>query len=212
MMTNPNFPTEPPLTTTLNSYPYVQYSDDENVSAFFTAYNSASLSNLSYVNGLNLPNFLSQTGTLLNYTVQGIYGISRQDLPFGGPRPFGPFNTFELNQEELNEFKFISNSNSYAVSDLVFQRITQWCIYKGDGFQFTPKWLKRRVIRFLSGELYPDNTYQVSVTYPTLQSILIIINSGEYSLDLAPILAAGIEAGVLLLPLEYTVTVEINAI
>lgn len=200
------------LTTIPNpSYVYVQYNDDVNVSAFFTAYNDMSQLNLDVLNAVTLPIYYNQYGYLLNWTALGIYGIVRQDLSVGFPAPLGPVNTFTANQETPNGFKYLPNSTSYAVSDLAFQRIIQWNTFKGDGLIFTLRWLKRRCIRFLSGNIFPDNTYQISVAFTGETAVTITIYSGEIPLDLAVILQAGIEGGVLQLPFQYAFTVEISS-
>lgn len=225
---------------TLYSYLYEQYKPDENVQAFFTAYNDYTQQNLDHINAAQLPVFLNQSGDLLTWCGNGIYGIPRNPLPVGGPIPFGPLNTFEANTEQPNYFNYLPNSNQYILSDLAYQRVLQWNTLKGDGYMFTIRWLKRRVYRFLSGDIFPDNTYQVSVTFPDDQTVVIGISPGIGTLvdgafynskdfadspisfngsvvesnplapiDLAPILKAGIEAGLLQLPFQYQYIVEI---
>ena len=84
----------------------------------------------------------------------------------------------------------------------------QWNNYNGDGFQFTTRWLKRRVMRFLGGYLFPDESYQVSVGVVG-RSVTITISAGIAPLTLAPILQAAIESGLLHLPFQFTFTVVI---
>jgi len=230
------------LTQQIPSYPYQQYASDENISAFFTAYNQLSQSNLDTINAVQLPIYFDQSGDLLDWCAAGIYGLYRNALPVGGYIERGPVNTFELNTEQPNESQLIANTASYTVNDLVFQRIIQWNTFKGDGYQFNIRWLKRRVQRFLSGAIFPDQTYQISVTFTGENAVLIILlpptsvtpSSAEYNvaaydtvqynqnpiingssqsvnyinLALAPYLQAGINAGALQLPFQYTYTVQ----
>jgi len=226
----------------LYAYLYEQYKPDENVQAFFTAYNEYTQLNLDNINAAQLPIYLNQSGNLLTWCGNGIYGIPRNPLPVGGPIPFGPLNTFEANTEQPNNFEYLPNSNQYVLSDLAYQRIIQWNTFKGDGYMFTIRWLKRRIYRFLSGDIFPDNTYQVSVTFPDDKTVVIGIspgvgilldgafyNSKNYGtgstslngsvvksnplapIELAPILKAGILAGVLQVPFQYDWIVEIAA-
>jgi len=230
------------LTQQIPSYPYQQYASDDRISAFFTAYNELSQINLNTINAVQLPIYLNQSGDLLDWCAAGIYGLYRTSLPVGGFIEKGPVNTFELNTEQPNESQQIANTASYTVNDLVFQRIIQWNTFKGDGYQFNIRWLKRRVQRFLNGTIFPDQTYQVSVTFTGENAVLIDLRPGssvtpssaEYnvaaydvsqynqnpvvtgtnqsssytSLALAPYLQAGINAGVLQLPFQYTYTVQ----
>jgi len=177
------------LTQQIPSYPYQQYASDANISAFFTAYNQLSQSNLNTINAVQLPIYFDQSDNLLDWCAAGIYGLYRSSLPVGGFIDQGPLNTFEPNTEQPNEGVQVANNASYVVSDLVFQRIIQWNTFKGDGYQFNIRWLKRRVQRFLNGTIFPDQTYQVSVTFTGENSVLISLlppsasapESGEYN-------------------------------
>jgi hypothetical protein len=191
------------LTQTLKSYPYQQYADDADISAFFDAYNALSQANLDEINALELPIFLNQSGQLLDWCGLGIYGVPRNNLPAGGPIPIGPLNTWALNTEVLDSFKLDPNRITYQVTDLVYQRIIQWNTFKGDGKHFTINWLKRRVCRFLSGELFPDQTYQISVYFESSTSVVIGVYAGSIPLDLVEVLNAAIAAGACGTPFQY---------
>lgn len=47
------------------AYPYVQYNDDDNISAFFIAYNAYSQNYLNLFNITTLPIYYNQEGNLL---------------------------------------------------------------------------------------------------------------------------------------------------
>lgn len=229
------------ITETIPSYPYVQWSDDPDVVAFFTAYNQLSQQNLDEINSYTLPIFLAQQGALLDWAATSIYGVPRPSLSYGGAQPVGPLNTWELNTEQLNDLHLENNSQSFVANDQVYQRIIQWNTFKGDGYQFTIRWLKRRVQRFLTGEIFPDQTYQVSISFTDDTHVLILIkasllivtggafyNAQPYNalmplngisvMSLAPAdlpvlaraLAAALNSGVLLLPFQYTFTVQVT--
>lgn len=227
------------ITSTIRSYPYSQYSDDADISAFFGAYNALSQANLDAVNGYQLPIYLNQTGNLLDWAASSIYGVFRPSLSSGGPRSVGPLNTFEFNTESFDAFSRVNSSTNYIADDLTYQRIVQWNTFKGDGFQFTIRWLKRRVERFLRGAIFPDQTYEVSVSFATATNVLIRVSetntvltggaffggallggtialgeaitspSSHAPTALASALKAAINSGVLELPFQYTFTVQI---
>lgn len=201
------------LTQTIPSYVYLQYQGDPDITAFFDAYNAFSQGYLDQSNALNLPNYLIQTGDLLDWVGIGIYGEYRYNLPIARPNAIGPYNTWALNTEVINTFKLIGSGGVIVVDDLAFQRILQWNNFKGDGFYFTIRWLKRRIQRFLSGTLFPDETYQISIVHtpvidpPPYYAYTITITSGTTPLTLVPVLAAALQSNVLITPFQYTFTV-----
>lgn len=167
------------ITSQIPAYVYTQYADDDNIAAFFYAYNQLSRANLDAINGYELPIYLNQTGNLLSWAASSIYGVFRPSLSSGGPRAVGPINTFQLNAEEFNQSHFVNSSKSYIADDLTYQRIIQWNTFKGDGFQFSLRWLKRRVERFLRGDIFPDQTYEVSVKFSGPTSVLITVSNSN---------------------------------
>jgi hypothetical protein len=97
-----------------------------------------------------------------------------------------------------------------SVSDDIYQRCITWNFYKGDGFQFNINWLKRRIIRFLTGAngVAPaiDNTYNVSVTFNPGNNVYINIPN-TFESSVAIYLASALNAGVLQLPFQYIFTI-----
>lgn len=226
------------ITSTIASYPYVQYNDDANISAFFDEYNALSQANLDAINGYQLPIYLNQSGALLTWAASSIYGVFRPTLSSGGPRPIGPYNTFEYNADPYDGFRLINSSANFIADDLTYQRIIQWNTFKGEGYQFSLRWLKRRVQRFLTGEIFPDQTYEISVIFTTETHVLITVSEsnqvfadgdmfgagtfGEFAFGetvttpsfhsptaLASALKAAVNSSVLLLPFQYTFSVQI---
>ena len=167
------------IVSTIKSYVYQQYADDANIAAFFGSYNALSQGNLDAINSYELPIYLNQTGTLLSWAASSIYGVFRPSLSSGGPRSVGPLNTFELNADEFNGYSRVNSSTNYIADDLTYQRIIQWNTFKGDGYQFTIRWLKQRVERFLRGAIFPDQTYEVSVTFPSPYHVLITVSNSN---------------------------------
>jgi hypothetical protein len=192
------------LTQQLPAYAYQQYSDDPDIVAFFTAYNEFSQGYLDAVNTLNLPVYLTKTGNLLNWVGSSLYGEKRQSLPVGTAKTRGPLNTYQYNTLAPNQYVVTFDGASFDVSDSQYIAIVQWNNFKGDGHQFTITWLKRRVERFLSGAILPDQTYDVSVVFTGTYTVTITIPAARPN---AQALQAAIESGVVLLPFQYVFTV-----
>lgn len=170
------------ITSTIKSYPYTQYSDDQDVSAFFAAYNELSQENLDTINGYQLPIYSTQSGALLDWAASSIYGVFRPSLSSGGPLTIGPYDTFGFNDAGFDSFRLVNSSSNFIADDLTYQRIIQWNTFKGDGYHFTIRWLKRRVERFLTGNIFPDQTYDVNVSFTSETGVLISISESNQTL------------------------------
>lgn len=166
------FPPDGPttLTQTIPSYLYQQYADDDDLQAFITSYNSLVQGYVNWFATALLPVYTSPAvfGALLDWVAEGLYGMERPSLSSGLNRTKGPLNTYAYNTLPLNRRKLVGPTDVTVTSDDVFKRIMTWNFYKGDGNVFSIKWLKRRILRFLTGEngTAPniDSTYNISVT------------------------------------------------
>jgi len=200
-------------TQVLPAYLYQQYTQDpysEDLQAFFTAYNNESQTRLDDTNNLNLPIYTKQIAPLLDWTAYGIYGVTRPSL--GTPSVFSPLNVYDTvpyNTIAYSQDTELYPNNYYVVNDDIFKRILTWNFYKGDEFQFTNQWLKRRIKRFLfgfNGVDFPiDNTYEISVAYTNGYEIVVTLPNTTVS----PILQSCFSSGVLNLPFQYTFTIDI---
>jgi len=159
-------------TQTIPSYLYNQYSDDEDLQAFVRSYNALAQEYVDFFNAINLPIYVGVNdiqGALLDWVVQGLYGMQRPVLPSGHNAIVGMFNTGQFNTQVYNQYKIIQSKTYYTVTDDIFKRILTWHFYKGDGKVFNIRWLKRRIERFLIGDngTAPDvaNTQDVGVTF-----------------------------------------------
>jgi len=161
------------------SYLYVEYNDDDDLQAFVGSYNSIAQGYLDWFNTINLPIYTSDTisGDLLDWIAQGLYGQTRPALSSGQNAYLGTYNSFLYNQIPYNERLVVGPSNVVATSDDIFKRCMTWNLYQGDGRQFNVLWLKRRIMRWLTGEngTSPniDNTDQISVTFGVGNQIAI---------------------------------------
>jgi hypothetical protein len=140
------------LSKTIPSYVYQQYYDDSDIQAFCANYNAMAQDYVTWFFTASLPIYSMQSGQLLDWSVQGLYGIPRPTL-----------------------------GNTLATDD-VYQRVVTWAFYKGDGKVFNIRWLKRRIMRFLEGINGTDpgvnQTYQISVRFGAPNIVYINILGG----------------------------------
>lgn len=182
---NPFPPTGPvTLTEVIYSYLYLQYDDDEDLVAFVDAYNAMAQQYVSWFAEVALPVYAGNpmvVGALLDWVAQGLYGMIRPALPAGLTQNLGMFNTVMFNSFPLNAEEILGPASYYFTDDDVFKRILTWHIYKGDGKLFDVRWLKRRVMRFLTGvdgtEGETDATYPVSITFGVGNQVNINLQS-----------------------------------
>lgn len=155
----------------IRSYLYTQYNDDDNIRAFVTAYNTMAKNIYDWMKNANLPIFVGgyNAGDQLRWIARGIYGVKPPVLSSGRQLVLGAFNTFTFNTVPFNTRKVINQSEQVVVSDDLFKRVMTWNFYKGDGFYFTIPWLKRRIMRFLTGvngvDVVNDQHWSISVLF-----------------------------------------------
>jgi hypothetical protein len=176
----------------------------------------ASQGYLDLVNALNLPNYLVHTGALLDWVGASLYGQSRANLATASPIMIGPYNTYQMNTLQFNQIKriFPFGETPVILTDANYISILQWNNYKGDGYQCTFRWLKRRIQRFLYGTFEvnciptpnPEETYNVGVQFLGDYAIQIEIpETNPNSL----VLKACILSRVLEIPDQYIYTVQL---
>ncbi|MGS5102125.1 hypothetical protein [Escherichia coli] len=155
----------------IRSYLYTQYNDDDNIRAFVTAYNTMAKNIYDWMRSANLPIFVGgyNAGDQLRWIARGIYGVKPPVLASGRQLVIGTFNTCTFNTVPFNTRRVINKSEQIVVSDDLFKRIMTWNFYKGDGFYFTIPWLKRRIMRFLTGvngvDVVNDQHWSISVLF-----------------------------------------------
>lgn len=180
----------PPLPTTLDkvigSYLYQQYNDDEDLIAFVMAFNQSTQAYITWFATVMLPVYAANpmvTGKLLDWVGEGLYGMKRTPLPAGLTQNLGMLNTIMLNTLPINEQQILGPSDYYQTDDDLYRRILTWHLYKGDGKVFNIRWLKRRIMRFLTGtdgtEGDTGQTYQISVTFGTGNQVNINLQSSR---------------------------------
>ena len=196
----------------LAAYPYVQYQDDDDINAFFIATNQYIQSEyVGFFDNTDLGCYTesSISGQLLDWVAEGVYGMTRPVFPQGQEIIAGSLNTVALNTQSYNSFLSSGTTTYYFVSDDVFKRCLTWNFYRGDGAQFSVKWLKKRVMRFLNGAngIPPviDNTYDIGISVSSYAVTINIHNSATY--PMASVLQTAINAQVIYLPFNLTFSV-----
>ncbi len=194
------------------AYPYVQYQNDDNVSAFFTAYNIYAQAYVDWFNALNLPIYTQAPvqGALLDWVAAGLYGITRPALPTSAGAPFqGPVNSFQVNSLPVNGYSPGLPDTYSNTNDDFFRRVITWAFYKGDGEVPSPRWIKRRINRFLNGvdgkDVTNDTTFNVSVVPTAFQEWTITLADSPAS----RIFFQALKTGFLELPFQISWTVTL---
>ncbi|MGP0902112.1 hypothetical protein [Serratia sp. CY76391] len=196
------------------AYPFVQYNDDPDIVAFFTAYNKMAQDYLTAFNALTLPYWPGEiiNGYLLDWIAAGIYGVTRPYLKISeGSVAKGTYNSVEYNTVPYARLKSYRPGQTQYLPDEFFKRILTWNFYKGDGFQFSTPWLKRRLCRFIHGKAGVDpniqSTFDVSVTSSNGVFELSIPDYGD---GIGKFLKTAIEQGLVNLPFIYSFNVTVN--
>jgi hypothetical protein len=159
------------MTQVIPSFLYQEYNDDDDLQAFVASQNQLTQTFINTINGLNLPIYTGGvvSGALLDWVGAGLYGIPRPTLSSYQYSLVGPFNTYQFNTVELNGSYFNSPDAIQVVTDDTYRRVLTWALLKGDGKVVNIRWLKRRIMQFLTGTngvpINPAVTYQVSITF-----------------------------------------------
>jgi hypothetical protein len=159
------------LQAIIPAYPYIQYADDDDIQAFFMAQNEYAGEYLLWYQSLNMPIYTGGivTGSFLDYVGTNLYDTPRPYITTGSESYIAATATFFAGQLATATRKITSSETLQSVSDDIYRRVITWNFYKGDGFQFSIPWLKRRINRFMFGlnGISPnpqDNTFAVSIS------------------------------------------------
>lgn len=199
------------LSPPLAAYPYVQYNSDDDIVAFFRAYNSLAQEYVDFFNTYNLADFNSLliSGALLDWCAEGIYGFKRPFIVIGEEGvTYGPYGLMPYGFTYYGELYTDTGTATtyYFVDDDTFRRVMTWNFFKGDGNLMNIEWLKRRVMRFLTGENYPQEEYDVSLVFSGGNAVTIEIPS---SYALADTLDALVSSNIVQLPFQYNFSVSV---
>ena len=143
-----------PLPAVVPAYVYVQYNDDPYVTAFFTAYNELAQGYLNWFNETPLPVWTSPSisGGLLDFIGTNLYGTARPVIStVVANLTYGAMGTRAMDTMAMDSYQLIKTGTAQPADDDLYKRTLTWIHYKGDGYQATIEWLRRRIARFLYG-------------------------------------------------------------
>lgn len=161
-----------PLQKVIPSYLYLEYSDDADLQAFISSFNSISQGYLDWFNNTSLGLYTSPniSGPLLDWIGQGVYDIKRPVLSSEISMRFAGYNSYPYNSISYNGMNYLTSGSSELANDDIYKRVLTWHTYRGDGQVFSLQWLKNRINRFLNGANGED--------YPVLQNPPSVTLSG----------------------------------
>ena len=170
-----------PLQTQILAYPYMQYSDDPNIVAFFTAFNQIAQGYLDWFNSTPLSIYTNPTisGPLLDWVLNGLYGIERPVISTFSSAIYAGYGSGpSYGTSFYGGFEYVSSGTALIATDDIYKRVATWHLYQGDGQQFSMQWLKNRVSRFLNGANGSD--------WPVLNNPPnITVSASEFTITLA---------------------------
>lgn len=164
----------------IRSYLYVQYNTDKDLQSLVDSYNHFAQTFYDSLKDTPFPVFTGEKigGDLLTWVVKGIYGVDRPLLVNVKTELRGVYNHLQYNTLPYADFKREVTNEQPTNDDDLFKRILTWNFYRGDGFNFTVAWFKRRIVRFLTGEFgtagATDAHFSVSVIFEENQIIVRI--------------------------------------
>ena len=198
------------MQTIIPSYLYKEYADDSDLQAFVSTYNAMAQGYLNWFNSTPLALYTNSniSGPLLDWTLNGIYGIARPSITNGTTLTEGPVGTYAIGLLAVAEF-YSTTATSIIASDDIYKRYATWILYQGDGVQMTVQWLKRRVNRFIYG------TYGADTSLDTLQNIGITMSGSAVTITVPSVsgansLAALVANNLPPLPMQMTFSVTVG--
>jgi hypothetical protein len=174
------------LTGVIPSFLYQEYTDDDDLQAFVIAQNSLQQNYVDTFNALNLPIYTGNliAGDLLDWVSTGLYGYKRPWIYAQRSFTTGMLNTYGPNYLiPINTLVHSQPRGAVVADDDFYKRALTWHYQKGDGKYFNVRWLKRRIMRFLTGangsSPQIDQTNQISVSFGinmecTIRFVLIV--------------------------------------
>jgi hypothetical protein len=193
-----------PLQQCVPSYPYWQYSDDQDIQAFVTSFNSLTQGYLDWF--LNTPMGLytspNISGPLLDWIGVGIYNIPRPVLSTQNTLVRAGYNEFAYNTIAYNRLQKTSSGSSVLASDDIYKRVMTWNLYRGDGQMFCMGWLKNRINRFINGANGSD--YPVLNNPPSISVSGTTFTITSFADSVFTVLQDCIQSGALSVPFQYS--------
>ena len=196
-----------PLQAQIPAYTYADYKGDDDIEAFFYAYNQMASAYLAWANATPLAVYTNPTisGGLLDWIGQGIYGLIRPVISSQVITRLAGYNTVPYNTLAYNAQNYSSSGNAAPASDDVYKRFLTWHLYEGDGPDFSILWLKKRIARFLYGQNGTDPGAALLDSLPS-----VTVSNGNFQISfsstgsIAQPLNLLLKSNLLALPFQYT--------
>ena len=201
-----------PLQDVIPSYLYQQFSDDEDLQAFVNAYNSITQSYLGWFNQTPLAIYANPTisGPLLDWILNGIYGIERPVFSSLTTRYVAGLNAYPVNVVAVNGKQYFQSGTAVIATDDYYKRTATWWLYIGQGRYFNATLLRMKVARFLYGVKGTD------ITLSQAQSVSVASTGGtDYTITIpagtaSTYFSQAFGQGVLSYPFMLTATIVIS--
>jgi hypothetical protein len=210
----PVWPT--PLTEILKAYPYVQYQDDPNIVAFFSAYNIIAQSYLDWFNETPLALYTNPNvnGQLLDWIGQGIYGIPRPVFSTLAKHIIvANIDGIPLDTMEIDGSSFFETGTAVTANDDFYKRVITWLTYICDGRMTNANVIRKRVARFLYGvngtDITATQAQAVSVAVVTSPSLSYAITVPSSANPASTYFQDAFNSGTLSFPFQLSATVSI---
>ncbi|QHI95518.1 hypothetical protein GT348_03865 [Aristophania vespae] len=196
------------------AYAYQQFTDDSNIVAFFDAFNQMATETLTWLAEHPFPLYIGSylTGGFLDYCAYCLYGQFRYKISYVQLQQYGgALNDQDINRIAIDEIIVQKNYLGTTINDDLFKRILTWNLYKGDGLSFTIPWLKRRIMRFLTGnegQVWRFNSCQNVDVKVKGRIVAITITPGDWDSSLISVLDRIINNGILNIPPIYNYAIS----
>ena len=145
--------TDTPLQTIIKAYPYFEYADSDDTTAFFNSLNSLGQQYLDWFNGTPLGVYTdpSISGPLLDWIANNLWGIHRPVISTSSTFVLAGWGSFAWGEEAYGAMNYIQSGTAQTATDDIYKRLLTWILYLGDGKQMSIQWLRRRIARFIYG-------------------------------------------------------------
>ena len=145
--------TDTPLQTIIKAYPYFEYADSDDTTAFFNSLNSLGQQYLDWFNGTPLGVYTdpSISGPLLDWIANNLWGIYRPVISTSSTFVLAGWGSFAWGEEAYGTMNYIQSGTAQIATDDIYKRLLTWILYLGDGKQMSIQWLRRRIARFIYG-------------------------------------------------------------
>ncbi|MXV36804.1 MULTISPECIES: hypothetical protein [unclassified Saccharibacter] len=200
------------------AHAYQQFSDDANIVAFFKAYNQLAQESLSWMVTHPMALYIGPAleGNLLTYCAFCLYGQFRYRISYTEIRSIsGEIDGADIDRLTIDDTAIDKHYDGSAISDDLFKRILTWNFYKGDGLNFSIPWLKRRIMRFLTGE--NGHAWRFNSTHPVSvrcvgKRVIITLDRADWPDELTALLGRILTNGILNVPPMRTFTLSLHPV